>query len=398
MRKYFLLIITVLFCACVQLQAQQSAEWTLLNYIEADNNVAKHALFNIAGMKRVGSNEKVNILVQLDEPKHKKTWRYKIMPGGITDDASLNKDMGLKPRQELQDAAQWAYSTYPSEYTMLTLWNHGNGILDEKRGWKDYPTRGILYDFTNETYLTNQDLKNALRHITSKTLKRKIDIIGMDACLMAMVEVAYQVKDYARYFVASQNIEISPGWYYYHYLKRLAFNVSSVPPVQLAKSIVSSFMLLNRHRNNISTQSVTDLEHIEKLKIALDHLAQKLISDLEAHPQKTRELIAYAHKKSLSFDKGRYVDIATFCMKLLGRLKKLKLRNKYAVLEKAVIGVLDALDDVIVLTQSGPRFARAGGLSIYFPKDAVHESYIKCDFGKTSVWTPFLKRYLKVVA
>ena len=42
-------------------------------------------------------------------------------------------------------------------------------------------------------------------------LGQKIDLVGMDACLMAMVEVAYEIKDYVNILVASQETE--PGYW-----------------------------------------------------------------------------------------------------------------------------------------------------------------------------------------
>jgi hypothetical protein len=39
-----------------------------------------------------------------------------------------------------------------------------------------------------------------------------LSIIGADACLMGMLEVAYEWKDRASFFVASEEIEPGDGW------------------------------------------------------------------------------------------------------------------------------------------------------------------------------------------
>ena len=76
------------------------------------------------------------VLIQLDEPTSKVTWRYKVAKGGITQDASLAQEMGINPELELTQGIRWAQTTYPSDRFMLILWNHGNGILDEAKGYR----------------------------------------------------------------------------------------------------------------------------------------------------------------------------------------------------------------------------------------------------------------------
>jgi Clostripain family len=47
---------------------------------------------------------------------------------------------------------------------------------------------------------------------TSRVLGRKVDVVGMDACLMTMIEVAYEMRDYALVLVGSEKTEPGPGW------------------------------------------------------------------------------------------------------------------------------------------------------------------------------------------
>ena len=43
----------------------------------------------------------------------------------------------------------------------------------------------------------NQELKRVLPK-AHRLLGRKVDVVGMDACLMTMLEAAYQLKDHAK--------------------------------------------------------------------------------------------------------------------------------------------------------------------------------------------------------
>ncbi|MBW1675421.1 MAG: hypothetical protein JRF30_01090 [Deltaproteobacteria bacterium] len=72
----------------------------------------------------------------------------------------------------------------------------------------------LLTDDTSGDALDNQELKNVLSGV-SQRIGRKIDILGLDACLMNMIEVAYQLKDCVQVMVGSEEEEPFDGWPYH---------------------------------------------------------------------------------------------------------------------------------------------------------------------------------------
>ena len=75
--------------------------------------------------------------------------------------------------------------------------------------------RGICWDNTTGNYLTNKKLESALKEIKASVLKgKKFSIIGFDACLMSMLEIASIIKKYTDFMVGSQEVELGTGWYY----------------------------------------------------------------------------------------------------------------------------------------------------------------------------------------
>ena len=60
---------------------------------------------------------------------------------------------------------------------------------------------------TKIDYLSTNDLMNALSNVTNQGTN-KIDVLYLDACLMNMLEVAYQVRDYGDYLFGNENL----GW------------------------------------------------------------------------------------------------------------------------------------------------------------------------------------------
>ena len=68
---------------------------------------------------------------------------------------------------------------------------------------------------------------------------KEIDLIGFDACLMGMVEVAYQLLGETDYVVASEETEPVGGWAYQYFLYDLIMQVDN-SPANLGKAIVDS--------------------------------------------------------------------------------------------------------------------------------------------------------------
>jgi len=401
MIKIKILVVAWFVSLCFTMSAKNQkfipqAEWTVFNYIEADNNLFKYALYNLRAMSMVGSTQQVNIAIQLDEPQYKVTWRYKIERKGFSKNSSLQKDMGLQPEKEFAQGLQWATSTFPSKNLMVILWNHGNGILDEPR-----PTqRGILYDFTNETYLNNQQLDSVLKNFTTNILKKKIEILGMDACLMASLEVAYQIKEYANILIASENLERVPGWNYKNFLGYLTKKPLS-HALSLAQRVVDSFAVFNKKRSKIFTLSAIKLSAILPLKSSLDIVINKLFDMSKLAPATIKELVTQARKKTLEFDGGTYIDLHSFLTQL--RVQLLKKHEKVSIDWLSVVSqVVSCIDntlvrikEVVISKVNGNKFSAAGGLTIYYPKKPIHHSYAKTKFSHDSMWLKFITTYKK---
>jgi len=133
-----------------------TADWTILSYIQSDNNLYDYVLRDLSEMSAVGSNERLNIIAQIDIPENNGTWRYKVDKGELTLDTYLESEMGQNVTQEVVDAMHWAKNNYPAKHYMLILSGHGSGVIDPNWG----RLRGILFDDSDETYMNNQTLKH----------------------------------------------------------------------------------------------------------------------------------------------------------------------------------------------------------------------------------------------
>ncbi|MBW1976006.1 MAG: hypothetical protein JRI45_10640 [Deltaproteobacteria bacterium] len=229
----------------------KKAKWTVMVYMAGDNNLDTAALRDIAEMARVGSStkpadkssDKVNILVQLDRANDFLTRRFFITRGGgyRKDCIETFEETNTGDPKILENFMLWAMEKYPANRYFLILWNHGGG-------WWEDPRRSIAYDDSSDgDALDNGELKATLFSITKKLVGdparggRPMDILGMDACLMNMVEVAYQLKDCVYVMVGSEEEEPFDGWPYDKVLQVLK-NRPGRHPKTMGKEIVREYI------------------------------------------------------------------------------------------------------------------------------------------------------------
>lgn len=382
----------VFWCSFCHAKARLS-DWTVLLVMQGDNNLSFFMHQNIAALKKIGSTKNTNILIQWDEPFKHVTSRYKIGLNKLLDDASLPQDMGVNPGKELTAAAHWAFTTYPAKQYALILWNHGSGILDEKQDWNK--SRGILYDFSSKKCLTNRALLQSLKTIQRDVLGGKsIDLIGMDACLMAMLEVAYQIKDFAKIFVASENIEYAPGWNYNSIFQKLTQSPQSYTATTLAHLVVHSFASFNTNRHAMYTQSAIDLAHISILKENVSAFASACLT---AKEQKIlQKCITEARATCTSFDHDHFIDLYDFYQRMeksVANKKNLSSATLTTILNIISEGKI-LLKQCVINSRSGRALPHAQGLSIYFPRtQKIDRTYHATLFAQETTWPLFLQTF-----
>jgi len=105
---------------------------------------------------------------------------------------------------------------------------------------RDAHVRAILLDDDAKDFLDNAEMKSVLAE-TKSLLKRKLDILGMDACLMSMAEIGYQIRESADYAVGSEEIAPLEGWPYDAILASLV-KTPTMTPCDLSTLIVNKYL------------------------------------------------------------------------------------------------------------------------------------------------------------
>src|SRR5262245_61774804 len=107
--------------------------WTVMVYLAGDNNLDGAGVVDLKEMKKVGSNDQLNILAQFDRAGTKaQTMRYCLRKKTPLAKDAVKRlgETNMGDPKVLQDFVSWSAKNYPAEHYMLVLWNHGAGWDD----------------------------------------------------------------------------------------------------------------------------------------------------------------------------------------------------------------------------------------------------------------------------
>jgi hypothetical protein len=278
-----LLMVVVLSLSVAEAQ-EPPAKWTFMVYMDADNNLEVDAIEDFLEMAQVGSNEDIDIVVLFD--------RIEGYDSSYEDWTSANLfhieqnelpvpgegvswgEVNMGDPETLVQFVTSAAADYPADNYALVLWNHGGGWrsrAQQEEGTTSF--KDVCWDDTSWDVLYTYEVRQALEEI--QTTVGTIDLIGFDACLMAMIEVAYELRNYGEVMVGSEELEPVAGWAYDDVLADLAAD-PLMTPAQLGQVIVDRYYEEMQWLGGY-TQSAIDLGEIEELANRVDTLAATLI-------------------------------------------------------------------------------------------------------------------------
>jgi hypothetical protein len=405
--------------------------WTVLVWIAGDNNLQDFGLADINELKMVGSSDNVDIVVQFDQMRDDKSRRYHLQH-----ETDLAADL-VETLEETNtgDPAvataffTWGIENFPSERVLALIWNHGSGIdeediyararrmgIDVNRHAK--PTRtslprsrvreiassklrrslfnttidsamrekAIAFDDTSRDFLDNAELKRVLTDVTAKA-GRPINILGFDACLMNMVEVAYQLRGTVGYIIGSEEIEPGDGWPYDRTIGYVAANPTA-STTKVATEIVKRYVASYTAADGV-TQSALDVDRVTQVARAIDELASVCMIGLQSNTDYAA--FGKAVTATQRYAKRDFADLGDLCAQLVARSSRAKVRQS----GQAVIDLLTGSNGFVVAEgHKGSDVARSTGVAIYFPVVGdVTIAYEMLDFAKDTRWGELIRKY-----
>lgn len=262
------------------------AQWTFMVYVAADNNLESFGLKDVNEMELAGSNAQVNVIVMFDRSKdYDKTngdWddtrRGIILQDSdtveITTPLTSVGECNMGNPDTLAGFVRWGMNHFPANRSALVLWNHGGGWLRQNLAMMD-GGRDICWDESEPwpyDYLSTHEVGTVLADLPP------LDVIGCDACLMAMLECMYEWRK-CGVFVGSENNEPGDGWPYHTILADLLQNPTATPE-QLGGYIVQRYRELYGPTSSKQTLAAFYLrDKITTLAQKLDGLARASLSN-----------------------------------------------------------------------------------------------------------------------
>ncbi|HJZ47797.1 MAG TPA: clostripain-related cysteine peptidase, partial [Roseiflexaceae bacterium] len=286
----------------------------------------------------------------------------------------------------LRGFISWARATYPgSPHTMLSIVDHGGGWAPDL-GKPAQPrakiralaggARGMAIDLTTPegSSLSTRNTGEALAGLG------RFDVLFFDACLMGMIESAYEVQPYADHFIAGENLLWS-RLPYEAYLGPDTLGANTTPR-ELASNIVQHYNQPGATNEPFAIAAI-DMAKLPDLRGKTNALAESLIAALPGAATKIRN--AYTQAQKFDYDASysvdttdAYVDLADVARQLLRDENDISLQvdaDAQAVVD-AVTGGNGAAGAVIArravsgTTRFSPQtwsLDGASGLSIYLP-------------------------------
>ncbi|MBI5240413.1 MAG: hypothetical protein HY926_08060 [Elusimicrobia bacterium] len=359
------------------------ANWTIMVYINAKNNLERFGLLDVNEMEKIGSTDKVKIAVELgrisgydsSDGDWKGQRRYVVQKDNDTGKITSpilqtipKADMG--DWKHLVEFVAWAKKTAPAQHYMLIVWNHGSG-WDKNIRKADVVINGISYDDETGNHISTPQLGQALAAMG------KTDVYASDACLMAMAEVAYQIKDYTDYVVGSEETEPGDGYTYDTFLGPVVAK-PAMSALDVAKVTSKAFTDHYAAQGEAGTQSAVQSATLSKLATMLSGWATAVMTANEA------AVVKNAHSQVQEFYTSDNKDLLHFVQLVDAASQDAAVKAKGAELEKFLA------NDVIVANEiTGSNMANAKGLAIYLPSWSFNDAYNELAWAKATNWAQF---------
>ena len=350
MKKCFLCVFLLTVTLAFLFPAALRADWTFMVYLDGDNNLEEDGIDDFLEMAQFGSTADLDIIVQFDRiPGYDSSYedwtttkRFRVTKDMTPIAANQIEDIGeanMGDPQTLIDFVTWARQSFPSDKYALVFWNHGDGWRRERIRPE---IKSVCTDETDSDQLYMKEVQNALSSIGGR-----FDLIGFDACLMGMLEVAYEIRDYGDVMVGAEETEPAEGWPYQYIIEGLQAN-PSWSAESLAVAIVDAYYF---HAGE-EVLSALHLNAVGDLSGAVSDLARALIDHWDGN---------------------------------------------YSVVAAAAETVKTRFDETVFYELHGTRWPGAHGLAIYFPEESFDFSTdyndTVIDFPRDTQWEEFLQEF-----
>lgn len=391
-------------------------EWTVMLYFAGENRLYNEMVYQLKDLKRVNPDpDHLALLAEFSARRVKQADATgTILPTPrrfhlVTDEHHPAGSVAMNlvtsfpaARQvetyvdEIVDFIVWGIRTYPAQQYMVVFGGDGGGVLADFLPSTAKPPRS----------LRPRQLSTVFRRVRAACrdeLKTgKVDIVGLDACLMSMTEICYGLRDYANYLVSSEGNEDDLGWPYTDVFQVLN-DRPDMGALELAGHVVNAYntyyldyALIAGSSGNLSAADLTKMDALADAVSNFTAVAKPLLpddgefEDLNLHQQIFVGLLIHAHWVAQTYRDDQYTDVGDFFTTLRDETTKIMgasqdLRSDLEPVVTACNGILNVLglgpdirpSAIVNSCHVGVKYQYSTGLSVYFPWSDVEKTYYK---------------------
>jgi len=358
--------------------------WTIMIYLDADNNLESYGIADVNEMEAALSSDQVNVIVEMDrrpgydtsngnwtdtrvgviqrDPANSSKFVTTFTPVNPTGNSEL--DMGNP--NTLTQFIQYSVSNLAATNYALVLWDHGGGL------------NGVCWDDSNgNDNLTVKEVSSAIAlsgvHLSA---------VGFDTCLAGMYEQLYQLRNATDVVVASEQTIPVNGWDYTGLLNRVVAN-PTLGAEDFGRAAVAAY---GAYYGNSQTLAATRTS-------AYGNLSQKLTDFSNAVLASTTtadwNALISARGNTPYFTDTSYRD-------LVGYMRQVVSSGVTAGIKTAAQAVILAATDpaagAIIVNHSGSKVGGTG-ISIYLPSSNQGTGWLSVyngtnyDLAVNTTWT-----------
>lgn len=373
----------------------RSAAWTFIIYMSSGsgggNPLDTFVDESLDAMDNIGSNADLSIITLVDKSGVGNTKSYFIR-NGIRDEIPLSDinsgwgtEVNVGDYNSLISFGEYSIQRYRADKYAVILFDHGAGL------------DGILWDDETSTHMTVPEVGLALNAIKIANGNSNIHLIGLEACLMGMIEVAHELKGFGNVMVGSEKV----GWACSHILEpggvfryeTIFQDIQATPSMNentlgtiIVDSYVDHWMSHGFPFDDVSvTMSAINLNNLGTLSQRVSNFGAELRDKL---PDWKSE-ITLSRSETESYNGFPYYDLYHFTERIIVNVINTEVQN-------AAIDIQNYYPSVIIHNRAYTGVDdipadHAHGLTIFFAN--YYSIYTPLEFTVDTLWDDFLDAY-----
>lgn len=377
------------------------AEWTILAYYDADNNLESGIMYDMDEFERGGgSTEAVRLITLLDRSVDYDTsngnWTdarlYEISadksndvttaypPTLDSDPLAYLGEIDMGDEVNLLNFLVWGMTMYPAQHYAISLNNHGGA-------WA-----GTVWDDSSAVHnnLTIPEMASVFSRALQEVGRSRFDLLINDSCLMSSMENFAGLAPYFNYAFSSPEIMNNPGFN----MTTLVETLNQQPNIevpQLGRILADRYMQdMNISMPGTATYmgvGITDLREFPRL---LDSLSA-FTALIGEKPETYTQLLGRARANTYTYSTwaGSYdsIDLGDFMGRVVSAATDSELRL-------AAQNVLDSLDVALVYSTAGDLLAQETSFyNIFFPQGSENFNPRYLQQSPLAGWRDMLRVY-----